>query len=195
MKREGKQHGKVKTLLILPPLPNTRPKSRYVPMTSNPTSGSFAKVSSKPTNHSRSTGKCWSARCPECHSLPLSKSRLKSKGRSKMRSSNDVTYSMLTWQVPPGGTGPCLKLSGFSATGILDLLSDDHDYESDDEEEEEYKGTAVEETMNINGDDGEKRKNVSHDDDGDGKVGFCDVGVMMIMDHVEEFDEEGWCLV
>ncbi|CAH8386127.1 unnamed protein product [Eruca vesicaria subsp. sativa] len=193
MKREGKQHGMVKTLLILPPLPNTKPKSRWIPMTYNPTSGSFAKVPSKPTNHSRSTGKCWSATCPECHSHPLSKSRVKSKGCSKMRAS-DVTYNMLTWQVPPGGTRPCLKLSGFSATGILNLMSDDddyaddHDYQSDDEKE----GDVVEEVVNIQSDDGEKREDGSHDDDG--RLSFCDVGLMMI-DHVEEFDEEGWCLV
>lgn len=132
---------------------------------------------------------------------PITKSKVKTKGSSKVRS-NDVTYKMLTWQVASGGHRPGLKLSGFSATGLLDLMSDDygydHDYESDEEkEEDEYIRSVVEEIVDIQSDDddGEKEEDVSHDDD-DGRMSFCDVGVMMMMmDHVEEFDEEGWCLV
>ncbi|CAF1859236.1 unnamed protein product [Brassica napus] len=224
MKREGKQHGMVRTYRILPPSLNPRPEAKLVnPLTCRPTAGLFTKVSSKPTNHSKFTGKCGQARCLECHMHPITKSKVKSKGSSKVRS-NDVTYKMLTWQVASGGHRPGLKLSGFSATGLLDLMSDDygydHDYESDEEEEEEeeYKGYVVEEIVNIQSDDdddddddgGEKGEDVSHDDsekeeygspvaaadDDDGRMSFCDVGVMMMMmDHVEEFDEEGWCLV
>lgn len=124
--------------------------------------------------------------------------------------SNDVNYEMLTWQVPSGGgPRPGLKLSGFSATGILDLLSDDYgydnDYESDEgeeeEEDDEYRVSVVEEIVNLYSvyDEvdigGEKGEDGSHDDDDD-RMGFCDVGMMMMMmDHVEEYDEEGWCLV
>ncbi|CDY42559.1 BnaA04g10540D [Brassica napus] len=208
MKREGKQHGMVRTYRILPPLLNPRPEAKLVnPLTCRPTAGLFTKVSSKPTNHSKFTGKCGQARCLECHMHPITKSKVKSKGSSKVRS-NDVTYKMLTWQVASGGHRPGLKLSGFSATGLLDLMSDDygydHDYESD-EEEEEYKGCVVEEIVNIqkdvSHDDSEKELYGSpvadDDDDDDGRMSFCDVGVMMMMmmDHVEEFDEEGWCLV
>lgn len=131
---------------------------------------------------------------------PITKSKAKTKGSSKVRS-NDVTYKMLTWQVAAGGVRPGLKLSGFSATGILDLMSDDygydHDYEYD--EEEENRGSVVEEIVKIQSDDdddGETEEGGSHDDDDDeGMMSFCDVGMMMMMDHVEEFDEEGWCLV
>lgn len=202
MKREGKQHGMVRTYRILPPSLNPRPEAKLVnPLTCRPTAGLFTKVSSKPTNHSKFTGKCGQARCLECHMHPITKSKVKSKGSSKVRS-NDVTYKMLTWQVASGGHRPGLKLSGFSATGLLDLMSDDygydHDYESDEEkEEDEYIRSVVEEIVDIQSDDddGEKEEDVSHDDD-DGRMSFCDVGVMMMMmDHVEEFDEEGWCLV
>jgi len=143
---------------------------------------------------------------------PITKSKVKTKGSSKVRS-NDVTYEMMTWQIPSGGgAGPGLKLSGFSATGILDLMSDDygydHDYESDEEEdveeeeeEGEYRGSAVEEIVKLHSvyDDvdigGEKGEDGSHDDD-DERMSFCDVGMMMMMmDHVEVYDEEGWCLV
>ncbi|CAN6831313.1 uncharacterized protein LOC106413875 [Brassica napus] len=202
MKREGKQHGMVRTYRILPPSLNPRPEAKLVnPLTCRPTAGLFTKVSSKPTNHSKFTGKCGQARCLECHMHPITKSKVKTKGSSKVRS-NDVTYKMLTWQVASGGHRPGLKLSGFSATGLLDLMSDDygydHDYESDEEkEEDEYIRSVVEEIVDIQSDDddGEKEEDVSHDDD-DGRMSFCDVGVMMMMmDHVEEFDEEGWCLV
>ncbi|KAL0741710.1 hypothetical protein Bca4012_083223 [Brassica carinata] len=194
----------VRTYRILPPSLNPRPEARLVnPLTCRPTAGLFTKVSSKPTNHSKFTGKCGQARCLECHMHPITKSKVKSKGSSKVRS-NDVTYKMLTWQVASGGYRPGLKLSGFSATGLLDLMSDDygydHDYESD--EEEEYTGSVIQEIVDIQSDDdeGEKEEDGSRDDDDndddDGRMSFCDVGVMMMMmDHVEEFDEEGWCLV
>ncbi|CAH8358056.1 unnamed protein product [Eruca vesicaria subsp. sativa] len=209
MKREGKQHGMVRTYRILPPSLNPRPEAKLVnPLTCRPTAGLFTKVSSKPTNHSKFTGKCGQARCLECHMHPITKSKVKSKGSSKVRS-NDVTYKMLTWQVASGGHRPGLKLSGFSATGLLDLMCDDygydhdydHDYESDQEEEEEYTGCVVEEIVNniqSDDDEGEKEEDGSlkDDDDDDGRMSFCDVGMMMMMmDHVEEFDEEGWCLV
>ncbi|XP_023635306.1 uncharacterized protein LOC111829682 [Capsella rubella] len=209
MKREGKQHGMVRTYRVLPPSLNPRPESKLVnPLTSRPTAGLFTKVPSKPTNHSKFTGKCGQARCLECHMHPITKSKVKTKGSSKVRS-NDVTYKMLTWQVAAGGAArPGLKLSGFSATGILDLMSDDygydHDYEYDDEEEEydddENRGSAVvEEIVKIQSDDddgdAETEEDKSRDDDDEERMSFCDVGMMMMMDHVEEFDEEGWCLV
>ncbi|KAF8088121.1 hypothetical protein N665_0552s0009 [Sinapis alba] len=203
MKREGKQHGMVRTYRILPPSLNPRPEAKLVnPLTCRPTAGLFTKVSSKPTNHSKFTGKCDQARCLECHMHPITKSKVKSKGSSKVRL-NDVTYNMLTWQVASGGHRPGLKLSGFSATGLLDLMSDDygydHDYESDDEEEEKYIGSVVEEIVDIQSDDDDVEKEEDgslDDDDDDGRMSFCDVGMMvMMMDHVEEFDEEGWCLV
>ncbi|XP_010436007.1 PREDICTED: uncharacterized protein LOC104719736 [Camelina sativa] len=203
MKREGKQHGMVRTYRVLPPSLNPRPESKMVnPLTSRPTAGLFTKVSSKPTNHSKFTGKCGQARCLECHMHPITKSKAKTKGSSKVRSS-DVTYKMLTWQVAAGREArPGLKLSGFSATGILDLMSDDygydHDYDYDEEEEEDEDGGGVVEDIVKIQRDGETEEDGSHDDDDDeGRMSFCDVGMMMMMmmEHVEEFDEEGWCLV
>ncbi|RWR96948.1 B3 DNA binding domain-containing protein [Cinnamomum micranthum f. kanehirae] len=66
MKREVRQHGMVRTCLVLPPPWNSRPKSKVVNnLTSSPTAGQYTKVPTKPTNHSKFTGKCRTPRCVE----------------------------------------------------------------------------------------------------------------------------------
>ncbi|CAN8233209.1 unnamed protein product [Cochlearia groenlandica] len=190
MKREGKQHGMVRTYRTLPPSLNPRPDSTKLinALTCRATAGLFTKVPSKPTNHSKFTGKCGQARCLECHMHPVTKSKSKTKGSSKVRFNNDVT-----WLVGSK------KITGLSATGILDIMDDNHGYGYDSYEEEqvvvveeeEYEESVVviDEIVNIHSD-------VNDDDDGR-IMGYCDVEMMMVMmmDHVEEFDEEGWCLV
>ncbi|KAF3327263.1 hypothetical protein FCM35_KLT07381 [Carex littledalei] len=49
----------------------------------------FAKVSRKPTNHSKFTGKCNKPVCVSCHEAPASKSKNKSKGMRKFRAFTD----------------------------------------------------------------------------------------------------------
>ncbi|KAG2302633.1 hypothetical protein Bca52824_031284 [Brassica carinata] len=84
MKREGRQHGVVRTLMILPSELNPRPANQFVNrFDSPPAFGVFAKVSSKPTNHSKFTGKCERSKCSDCHVSPAKKSAKKSKGRRK----------------------------------------------------------------------------------------------------------------
>ncbi|ONK57586.1 uncharacterized protein A4U43_C09F2010 [Asparagus officinalis] len=58
MRREGKQHGLVRTHVILPWAVNSpRSNSRVVnKLEGPPTAGAFTRVSSKPTNHSKFTG-------------------------------------------------------------------------------------------------------------------------------------------
>jgi len=117
MKREGKQHGMVRTCRILPnPTPGTRFITRF---DSPPTAGIFTKVSSRPTNHSKFTGKCGTPQCPGCRLHPVAKSKNKSKGNYK-NSHLDQSNS---------------KLIGLSATGTLSHLSSC--YVDDDERGDE----------------------------------------------------------
>ncbi|KAI3902572.1 hypothetical protein MKW92_015513 [Papaver armeniacum] len=87
MKREGRQHGMVRSFLVLPSPLNPTPKSKIVnALDSRPTAGAFTKVSRKPTNHSKFTGKCGVARCTDCHINPGNKSKDKAKGTQKLKS-------------------------------------------------------------------------------------------------------------
>ncbi|XP_022869827.1 uncharacterized protein LOC111389172 [Olea europaea var. sylvestris] len=84
MKREGRQHGTVRTTAILPP--PLRPVARHFnKLGSPPTAGMFTKVSSKPTNHSKFTSKCGRPRCNGCHIHPACKAKDKAKGAKKLR--------------------------------------------------------------------------------------------------------------
>ncbi|XWS32689.1 hypothetical protein CRYUN_Cryun22dG0011400 [Craigia yunnanensis] len=122
---------------------------------------------------------------------PACKAKDKNKGTHKLKSSDLATkYRLVTWRVVDGRPG--LKFSGFSATRILDHLSndyedsyegnDDHDYDDDDqcglvndgfkvnsqslEEIENYEGENTEENIvDHSKDDDEKNEGVYVDDD------------------------------
>ncbi|KAK8519487.1 hypothetical protein V6N13_133410 [Hibiscus sabdariffa] len=71
MKREGRQHGMVRTYRIPPSPWNPTPKPQFVQQfDSLPIAGVFTKVPAKPTNHSKFTGRCGRPRCLECHMHP-----------------------------------------------------------------------------------------------------------------------------
>ncbi|PIN17818.1 hypothetical protein CDL12_09522 [Handroanthus impetiginosus] len=189
MKRQGRQHGVVRTYPTLSDPWNPRPKPRNLNrLTSPPTAGLFTKVSSKPTNHSKFTGKCGRAKCHDCHIHPACKSKDKVKGAHKIRSSSDVesNHRLITWRVVDASPG--LKLSGFSASGVLDFLSnnddidcgyeDDYNDDDDDLEIEEAAGYDV------------KNEGVK-DEDEDDRMSFCEVG--FIWQPVD--GDESWCLV
>ncbi|XP_052189786.1 uncharacterized protein LOC127799625 [Diospyros lotus] len=192
MKREGRQHGLVRSSRILPAPWNPRPDSRIVNrVDSPPTAGLFTKVSPKPTNHSKFTGKCGRPACVACHERPASKSRGKSKGTQRLRSSDvGSNHRLVTWRVVDSKPG--LKLSGFSATGILDHLAGDcflDDDEADegcvDEVYEEPRGLASG-AVEIN----------DHGGDGDGKSRDkeeYDLGWALVCGEMDE--QDGWCLV
>ncbi|KAF3444516.1 hypothetical protein FNV43_RR14208 [Rhamnella rubrinervis] len=197
MKREGRQHGMVRTHRILPSPLNPRPSTRFVNQFDSPTTaGLFAKVSSKPTNHSKFTGKCGQPRCAGCHLHPACKSKDKTKGTHKTKSSDVVVEGRQR-----------LNFSGYSATGILDQLSghcvdDDHDHDDDDSAVNEHDGSYGDgnvvqnvssdpiksniETINEDGDHGN-----DDDDVDDDPMSFCNVGYAL--DQVE--GDEDWCLV
>ncbi|KAF3340501.1 hypothetical protein FCM35_KLT09345 [Carex littledalei] len=90
MRREGRQHGYVRTHVVLSEPcadASTDHQTRIMKnkQSSMPIAGVFAKVSRKPTNHSKFTGKCSKQMCVSCHEAPASKSKNKSKGRHKFR--------------------------------------------------------------------------------------------------------------
>ncbi|KAK9039585.1 hypothetical protein V6N11_014781 [Hibiscus sabdariffa] len=153
MKREGRQHGMVRTYRILPSPLNPKPESRFIQQFDlPPTAGLFTKVPVKPTNHSKFTGR------------------------------------------------PGFKDFGFSASMVLDHLSnhdDDDDDVDDDEcvvndsfkvnsqplgEMKDYEGEVEENIVDHSKDDDDVKK----DDAGDGDDDNDDDG---------DVEEEGWCLV
>ncbi|KAH7681508.1 hypothetical protein IHE45_05G062700 [Dioscorea alata] len=85
MRREGRQHGMVITHIVISPPCN--PKSRILNKLEAPViAGVYAKVSSKPTNHSKFTGRCSKTMCSACHLRPACKSKAKAKGHRKFKS-------------------------------------------------------------------------------------------------------------
>ncbi|KAE8655818.1 putative Calcium-binding site [Hibiscus syriacus] len=78
MKSKGHQHGMVRTYRVLPFL---RPESQFVQQLDSPMiEGVFTKVPTKPTDHSKFTGRCGKPRCLECRMHPACKSKDKAKG-------------------------------------------------------------------------------------------------------------------
>ena len=97
-------------IVISPPF-NSKQKSRILNKLEPPViAGVYAKVSSKPTNHSKFTGRCSKTMCSGCHLWPACKSKAKAKGHRKFRS------------------------LGFA--GVLDYHDDDdvHDDDNDDDD-------------------------------------------------------------
>ncbi|XP_039126204.1 uncharacterized protein LOC120262193 [Dioscorea cayenensis subsp. rotundata] len=87
MRREGRQHGMVITHIVISPPFNSNPKSRILNKLEAPViAGVYAKVSSKPTNHSKFTGRCSKTMCSARHLRPACKSKAKAKGHRKFRS-------------------------------------------------------------------------------------------------------------
>ncbi|KAL4653239.1 hypothetical protein ACB092_01G288000 [Castanea dentata] len=202
MRREGRQHGMVRTYEILPSSINPKPETRVVnKYDSPPTAGLFTKVPSKPTNHSKFTGKCGTPGCTGCHDHPARKSKNKIKGTHKLKSHDVVSNSrLISWRVMDRKPG--LNFSGFSATGILDHLYNDHINDNDDDDEEVYSDSNENDRVyygygSSNNGDNKAEIEIKEDDDekGDGndddKMSFCDVG--FVLDQAE--GDEGWCLV
>ncbi|URE09501.1 hypothetical protein MUK42_21690 [Musa troglodytarum] len=132
MRREGRQHGLVRTHILLPPPLQSRHRPRALhQLHAPPTAGVFSKVPSKPTNHSKFTGRCGGGKpmCAACHAKPAWKSKGKAKGSSKLRD------------------GPAIR-RGASATEAVGVLMDEID--EDDwfggDDGMKHEALAVEET-------------------------------------------------
>ncbi|KAJ9152797.1 hypothetical protein P3X46_026318 [Hevea brasiliensis] len=204
MRREGRQHGMVRTYRILPSPWNPKPHSRFFNrFDSPPTAGLFAKVHPRPTNHSKFTGKCTRPRCNGCHLHPSCKSKNKTKGTEKLKSLDVASnYRLINWRMADGRPG--LNFSGVSATGILNHLANEDDYLDDgiDGDYDSYwenetsssremdEGVQIEEIADANVNDDKDNREHDDDDDDDG-LSFCDVG--FLVDQIE--GDDGWCLV
>ncbi|KAM7268630.1 hypothetical protein ACFE04_010796 [Oxalis oulophora] len=132
MHREGRQHGTVLTCRLLPPTesPNSSRVLNKVELSS--AAGFFSKVSSKPTNHSKFTGKCRIPRCEMCHERPSSKSKDKTKGCHKVKSFDlYIDCDQSTWSnshAVYGRTGS--NQQGVSDSKVLIEFDDDGDCEA-----------------------------------------------------------------
>ncbi|TYG52609.1 hypothetical protein ES288_D09G041800v1, partial [Gossypium darwinii] len=172
---------------ILPSPWNPNPESRFVQQfDSPPTAGLFTKVPLKPTNHSKFTGRCGRPRCL-------------GKGSHKLRSREMVTsYRLITWRVVDGRHG--LKDSEFSASRILDHLSNHYD-DGDDDDDDGFKVNSQEPLGEMEHYKGETEENIivdhNKDDDDDVKKDGVyvdnDDDVRFVLD--QDLEEEGWCLV
>lgn len=174
-----------------------------------------AAAARKPTNASRSTGKCRRARCAGCHAHPVSKARDKAKGARKLRACDvALNHRLVSWRVVDQGPG----YSGASASSLLAYLaggSSWHEEEEDDDEGgaapdgrlsdlydlfvgrgQEEDGVdavgeiqAVEEQGLLDAKDGEEEE---VEDDGD-DMGFCMVGTTIALEFSD--GEEDWIVV
>ncbi|CAN6876165.1 unnamed protein product [Brassica oleracea var. botrytis] len=171
MRREGRQHGIVRTYRILPPPPlNPRLVNSATPSTS---SAVFTKLPSKPTRANR---RIWYG---QVHWL-----------RSNDMASSS-SYKLLTCRIiTRPGTRSILDLAGLSElNGNGDDFKEDKGGEAEDEM-----------TKRENGHNSDKEEGGSRGRDVDESMSFYDVGMMM-MEHVldhdddEEEEEDGWCLV
>ncbi|KZV15160.1 hypothetical protein F511_30246 [Dorcoceras hygrometricum] len=182
MKREGRQHGMVRAYEMLSSPGDSRPRRRMInEVTSPPTAGLFTRVPTKPTNHSKYTGKCGRPRCRGCHSHPVCKSMDKVKGARKIRS---------TLEGPQG-----LKFYGFSACGVLsylDLVDREYDDDHTDQQQEEDVVLRASSSLALEIEEiADGVDVVVSDDDDDGILGFCEVGLVC-----EQMDgDDSWCLI
>jgi hypothetical protein len=209
MKREGWQHGAVRasrSKVLRTAAGDDNSDAAAVVETA------AAAAARKPTNASRSTGKCRRARCAGCHAHPVSKARDKAKGARKLRACDvALNHRLVSWRVVDQGPG----YSGASASSLLAYLaggSSWHEEEDDDDEggaapdgrlsdlydlfvgrgqEEDGVGEiqAVEEQGLLDAKDGEEEE---VEDDGD-DMGFCMVGTTIALEFSD--GEEDWIVV
>ncbi|CAM0957218.1 unnamed protein product [Alopecurus aequalis] len=136
MKREGFQHGAVRVnrnkLLRIADGDAARAAAG---------SGAYARAPSKPTNASRSTGKCRRPRCGGCHEHPVTKARDKAKGAHKLRACDvALNHRLVSWRVVDGA-GACASGTGIpdykgaSASAVLAYLAGGNSWHEEDEDD------------------------------------------------------------
>lgn len=114
MKREGWQHGNVKV---------SRNKLLRIAAADGEEAALEKAAIAKPTNASKSTGKCRRPRCAGCHHHPVTKARDKAKGAHKLRACDvALNHRLVSWRVVDGGAAlPDYK--GASASAVLAYLA------------------------------------------------------------------------
>lgn len=82
-----------------------------------------AAAAAKPTNASRSTGKCRRPRCAGCHAHPVTKAKDKAKGAHKLRACDvALNHRLVSWRVVDQGNG-VPEYRGKSASSLLAYLA------------------------------------------------------------------------
>ncbi|GJS58607.1 hypothetical protein Tco_0653391 [Tanacetum coccineum] len=181
MKREGRQHGVVRTYPILPS-PLSQKRNLRNTVDSAVVTGLFTKVSKKPTNKSKFTGKCGTARCNECHIHPATKAKDKAKGTMKLRSIEGSDPEMTSCCAGASATRALAYLAGERSYDDHDF---DYDYDYDYDCNVEYGiGLASIVTQEIITGEGENE---------DESTGYLDVG--LCWGEGDEFRDDGWYLV
>lgn len=117
MKREGWQHGTVRI---------SRSKVLRLAAAGEDAEAADQAVvaaAAKPTNASRSTGKCRRPRCAGCHAHPVTKARDKAKGAHKLRACDvALNHRLVSWRVVDQGPG-VPEYRGKSASSLLAYLA------------------------------------------------------------------------
>lgn len=132
MRREGRQHGMVIFYEKMPS--DLLPKRIVNKFDGVPTRALVTKVAPKPTNHSRYTSRCRRPRCNGCHSHPVQKALLKTKGKNKDRDHKLVSSEL---------TGPVNGILGLLTDGDWDSYDDDIDDDENCGNEGEEMGTTI----------------------------------------------------
>ncbi|XP_066371246.1 uncharacterized protein [Miscanthus floridulus] len=122
MKREGRQHGTVRisrSKVLKTAAADAEAAAEPVAVAVAATE----KAAGKPTNASRSTGKCRRPRCAGCHAHPVTKARDKAKGAHKLRACDvALNHRLVSWRVVDQGQG-VPEYRGKSASSLLAYLA------------------------------------------------------------------------
>ncbi|KAJ4973474.1 hypothetical protein NE237_006648 [Protea cynaroides] len=176
MKKEGRQHEMVRRSEIWdsrPPYATCRIANKF---DSPATAGIFMKVSLKPSNQSKYTGKGRRSRCVGCHTHPASKSKDKGKGTNKERSYDDLLINRSS--IAKNGVGS--SYVGLSATAILGQLAKRDDQYWDDNYDEEDGEKEVEYDLD----------DVNNQSHGCSSDSLQDILPVLTMREIEEIDHE-----
>ncbi|RLM69295.1 uncharacterized protein C2845_PM17G08710 [Panicum miliaceum] len=125
MKREGWQRGTIRInrnkLLRVAAAASDCEETAIGAMT-------LGKAPAKPTNASKTTGKCRRPRCAGCHYHPVTKARDKAKGAHKLHAGDvALNHRLVSWRVVDGGgaggSGIPADYKGTSASSLLAYLA------------------------------------------------------------------------
>lgn len=125
MKREGRQHGTVRISRskVLKTAAAAADADAESPAAEPLAVAATEKAAGKPTNASRSTGKCRRPRCAGCHAHPVTKARDKAKGAHKLRACDvALNHRLVSWRVVDQGQG-VPEYRGKSASSLLAYLA------------------------------------------------------------------------
>jgi len=122
MKREGRQHGTVRInrnkLLRVAAAAADCEETAIGAM-------ELGKAPAKPTNASKTTGKCRRPRCAGCHYHPVTKARDKAKGAHKLHACDvALNHRLVSWRVVDGAGAGSLGIPGnYKGTSASSLLA------------------------------------------------------------------------